>query len=115
MVRRKAEARNEAEETTKLWAKVHQAIYIVQQGTDPSAVANRPESPKLETAAVATETDDMAWLKQMVIEMEVNFQSEMMTSTSWMQGMIITLKSLTKSMTKTATTNSTKTKCNKQF
>ena len=76
MARRKAEARNESEATTKLWAEVQRANHSPQGGTKPTTVTNQLESYKVETAAVATDTDNMSWLKQMIIEVEVNLQSE---------------------------------------
>ena len=80
-MRQKAEARSGAE----LWAKVQQACYSTQQGTKPTMVVRQPKESQMETAAVATETNDMDWLSKMISDMEGKFRVKRMTSTSWEQ------------------------------
>ena len=71
-MRPKVEARSEAE----LWVKVQRSCYGAKRGTKPTTVTKQPKESQMETASVATGTNDMDWLSNMMIDMEEKLQSE---------------------------------------
>ena len=112
-MQRNAKERNEAEATTKLWAKIgeEQENHYPHKGTKPSTVANQSDSFKVETAAVATD-NIFEKMEQMQRDFDGTAQREM--TPSRMHKMMTTSKASTDSTMRMTKMNSMKTKFNNQ-
>ena len=58
-----------------MWADVQRKSYGAKRRTEPTTVAKQPKESKIETAAAATEMNELDWLSKMIIDMEQNLQS----------------------------------------
>ena len=51
------------------------ASYDKKRGAEPTTVTKQPKESKIETAAAATEMNELDWLSKMIIDMDQNLQS----------------------------------------
>ena len=53
-----------------MWADVQRMSYGAKRRTEPTTVAKQPKESNMETATVATETNDLDSLTKIIIDME---------------------------------------------
>ena len=68
-----AEAQDEAE----LWAKMARVRYGVTRGTEPTPIIKQLKVSHMETAAVATKSEEFDWMLDMLMDFDREYQTVM--------------------------------------
>ena len=89
--------------------------YGAKRRTEPTTVAKQPKESNMETATVATETNDLDSLTKIIIDMEQNLHSKKDDINIMDARNDDIIESIEEHMMKRETTNSMKKNCGRQY